>query len=61
MKYAFVCPNCDNKELIDMKICEYSALGHKCSECNNELVREISSLVCSTSIDKTNSFFRRNN
>lgn len=61
MKYDFVCPKCENKELIEMKISEYSALGHKCSKCNTELVREVSSLICTTSIDKTNTFFRRTN
>lgn len=61
MKYDFVCPKCENKELIEMKISEYSALGHKCSKCNTELVREVSSLICGASISKCDGFYRKVN
>ena len=61
MDYPFVCPNCKNEEIISMRITEYVGTGHKCKQCGEELQREVSSLVCGLSIDKTNSFYRRCN
>lgn len=41
-----------------MPIKEYVATGHKCPKCGNEMVREISSLVCGVGIDKTDGFYK---
>lgn len=60
MNYPFICPHCNNTETISMKMSEYHADNHFCHICGEEMVREVSSLVCS-SIDHTNSFYRRNN
>lgn len=59
MKYPFEC-SCGHKEIISMPIKEYHADKHFYPICGEEMVREIKSLVCS-SIDHTNSFYRRNN
>lgn len=59
MNYPFECM-CGHREIISMPIKEYHADNHFCSICGEEMVREVSSLVCS-SIDHTNSFYRRNN
>lgn len=61
MNYPFYCPNCGHKEIISMPIKEYIASGHICSECQTEMTREVESLVCSGSVDLTNTFYRRNN
>lgn len=59
MNYPFVCPHCNNTETISMKMSEYTSQGHLCKQCNTEMIREVSSLVCSCSIDKTGGFFKR--
>lgn len=59
MNYPFEC-EFGHKEIISMPIKEYHADNHFCSICGEEMVREVGSLVCS-SIDHTNSFYRRNN
>lgn len=61
MHYDFECPNCGLKVDIEMKISEYHSDNHFCPECNTELQRDPSSLVCSASIDRTNSFYRKIN
>jgi len=61
MNYPFVCPNCGHDEIISMPMSEYKGEGHMCSECNTEMVREVKSLVCGLSVDKTSSFYRRCN
>lgn len=58
MNYPFECPNCGHKETITMPIKEYVATGHICKECNSEMVREVNSLVCGMSVDKTGDFYR---
>jgi|GEM_PF-2030533 predicted nucleic acid-binding Zn ribbon protein len=58
MNYPFVCNYCNNKETISMPIKEYVVTGHKCPKCGNEMVREISSLVCGVGIDKTGGFYK---
>lgn len=59
MNYPFVCPHCDNTETISMKMSEYTSSGHYCSVCGEEMIREVSSLVCGCSIDKTGDFYKR--
>ena len=59
MNYPFEC-EFGHKEIISMPIKEYHADNHFCSICGEEMVIEVGSLVCS-SIDHTNSFYRRNN
>ena len=59
MNYPFEC-EFGHKEIISMPIKEYHADNHFCSICGEEMDREVGSLVCS-SIDHTNSFYRRNN
>ena len=59
MKYPFTCPKCGYYEEISMKMSEYTASGHKCKECNEEMQREISSMKCGAFIDNTNTFYKR--
>lgn len=61
MRYPFVCPKCNHTETISMPITQYTSDGHYCPSCNTEMVREVKSLVCSTSIDQTSSFYRKCN
>ena len=60
MNYPFEC-KCGHKEVISMPIKEYHADNHFCHICGEEMVREISSLVCGMSVDKTGDFFRKVN
>ena len=57
MNYPFEC-KCGNKKIISMPITEYHSDGHICSVCGAEMYREVSSLVCSMSVDKTGDFYR---
>lgn len=59
MRYPFVCPKCENKEVITMRITEYVATGHLCSKCNTEMQREVKSLVCAMSKDTTGDFYQK--
>ena len=59
MKYPFYCPNCGHKEIISMAMKDYTSEGHYCSVCNTEMKREVKSLVCGMSIDKTGDFYNR--
>ena len=59
MNYPFECRKCGRKETITMPITKYHSDGHICPVCDAEMVREVKSLVCSMSIDKTNSFLKR--
>ena len=61
MIYPFECPNCKHLEHISMPITLYSSTGHICPKCGTEMVREVKSLVCSCSVDKTNTFYRKIN
>lgn len=61
MDYPFEYSKCKHKEIISMPITEYVATGHLCEECDTEMVREVKSLVCSLSIDKTGGFYRSTN
>ena len=61
MNYPFVCPTCGHNEIIHMPMSEYKSEGHMCKECNTEMVREVKSLVCGCSVDKTGDFYRRCN
>ena len=58
MYYDFVCKNCGNKEIIEMKITEYTSEGHTCSKCKSELERDISSMKYGMVKDTTNGFFK---
>lgn len=57
MHYPFECPNCGKSKLIDMPMKDYHSDGHYC-ECGTEMVREVKSLVCGCSLDKTGDFYR---
>ena len=61
MDYPFECPNCGHKEKISMRMGHVVNTGHMCPECNTEMKREISSLVCGLVIDKTGGFYSRIN
>lgn len=61
MIYPFECPNCKHKEEISMPMSEYLSTGHYCPICNTEMVREIKSLVCGMSIDRTGDFYSKYN
>lgn len=61
VNYPFECPKCNNKEIISMPITEYKSYGHYCSVCGEEMIREIKSMVCGMSIDKTGDFYRKIN
>ena len=41
-----------------MPIKDYHADNHFCPSCGEEMVREVSSLVCGMSVDKTGDFYR---
>ena len=60
MNYPFEC-EFGHKEIISMPIKEYHADNHFCSICGEEMVREVKSLVCSCSLDKTGDFYRKIN
>lgn len=60
MNYPFECPKCGLKRKISMPMSQYTSEGHYC-ECGTEMVREVKSLICGMSIDKTNSFYRAQN
>lgn len=58
MNYPFECIKCGHKEIISMPIKEYRSDNHFCPICGKEMEREINSLVCGLSIDKTGDFYR---
>lgn len=58
MNYPFRCPKCNHEEIIEMKMSQYSANGHYCPICNEEMQREISSMTFGMMQDKTNTFYR---
>ena len=60
MQYPFEC-KCGHSEIIDMPIKEYTSSGHFCPICGEEMTREVKSLVCGLSVDKTSTFYRRCN
>ena len=59
MFYDFICPKCDKKETIQMRITEYKAEGHLCPSCSTEMKRDPKSLVCGMTVDKTGTFFKK--
>ena len=61
MNYPFVCPDCGHEKNVSMPINEYVSTGHHCPICHAEMVREVKSLVCGLSIDKTSTFYRKCN
>lgn len=60
MNYPFECPKCGLKKIISMPMSEYESSGHYC-DCGEEMVREVKSLICGCSIDRTGDFFRAMN
>lgn len=60
MNYPFEC-KCGYTEIISMPIKEYKSEGHYCPICGKEMTREVKSLVCGLSVDKTSSFYRKCN
>ena len=60
MNYSFVC-KCGHSEIISMPIKEYHADNHFCPICGEEMTREVKSLICQYSIDRTGDFFRAKN
>lgn len=61
MYYPFICKKCGHSEEISMPMSQYTASGHYCPNCSEEMVREVKSLVCSCSLDKTGDFYRKIN
>lgn len=61
MNYPFECEKCNHKEIISMAMKDYNSNGHYCPICGEEMTREVSSLVCGCSVDKTGDFFRKIN
>lgn len=61
MYYPFICKKCGHYEEISMPMSQYKSEGHMCPECGEEMVREVKSLVCSCSLDKTGDFYRKIN
>ena len=59
MNYPFECRKCGRKEVISMPIKDYHADNHFCPSCGEEMVREVSSLVCGMSVDKTGDFYQK--
>lgn len=60
MNYLFECPKCGTSKNIEMSMKDYHSDGHMC-ECGAEMEREVKSLICQCSIDKTGSFYREVN
>lgn len=60
MHYLFICPKCKRKENIEMRMIDYTDLGHYCNNCGAEMQRDISSFTAH-SIDKTGTFYRKFN
>lgn len=60
MNYPFVCLKCGLTKNIEMSMKDYHSDGHYC-ECGTGMEREVKSLICGMSIDKTNSFYRAQN
>ena len=60
MNYPFEC-KCGHHEIISMPIKEYHSDNHFCPECGEEMVREVKSLVCGMSIDRSGDFYRKIN
>ena len=58
MNYPFTCPKCGYHKDIEMKMSEYTASGHMCKECNEEMQRDISSITFGMCKDNTNSFYK---
>lgn len=61
MNYPFEFEKCKCKEIISMPIAEYSSSNHFYPICGKEIVREVKSLVCAVSVDRTEDFFRKVN
>lgn len=61
MNYPFECPKCNHFEIISMPISKYTSEGHMCPNCGEEMTREIKSLVCGLSIDRSGDFYRKCN
>ena len=59
MNYPFECLKCGYSEVISMPITQYKSDGHMCKECGTEMAREVKSLICGCSIDKTGDFYKR--
>ena len=41
MTYKFTCPKCGQKHLLDIPILQYSPTGNKCTNCGEEIVRDV--------------------
>lgn len=61
MNYPFVCPKCGYSETISMPMSQYKSNGHIYKECGEEMTREVKSLICQYSLDRTGDFFRAKN
>ena len=59
MYYDFICKNCGNKEIIEMKITEYTSKGHTSSKCQSELERDISSMKYGMVKDMSGGFYKQ--
>ena len=59
MYYDFICKNCGNKEVVEMKITEYTSEGHTCSKCQSELGRDISSMKYGMVKDMSGGFYKQ--
>ena len=59
MYYDFVCKNCGNKEIIEMKITEYTSEGYTCSKCQSALERDISSMKYGMVKDMSGGFYKQ--
>ena len=56
MEYKFVCPKCNQDEIVNMRISEYTADGHVCKNCGAKLKRSVDSFCRSYSV-KCDGFF----
>ena len=59
LQIPFECEKCKHKEIISMSITEYSSSNHFCPSCGEEIVREVKSLVCAMSVDRTGDFYQK--
>ena len=61
MYYPFECKKCGHHEEISMPMSSYTASWHMCPKCGEEMTREVKSLVCGMSIDRSGDFYRKIN
>lgn len=55
MRYKFICPKCGKQKEIDMKMSEYTNMGHYC-DCGKQLIRDVTDIGCNFDTSKISGF-----